>query len=108
MRTPKTFLLAFFSPALALEHSRLVEAIQHHSDGDYVEVYKQASTPQKGIPTPFTILYLFTTTKYASEMGFPTLNGDKYFLVEVSPDLQHWHDGLSVAHNWLERHKPAK
>lgn len=107
MAKPRLYLLTVVSPALEPEHANIRRAVEHHSDGDFVEVFKQAA----GVPgakaakvdIPFTVAYLFSTTKLPSEVGFGLLDRDRYLLVEVT--TTHWAEGFSVARNWLDRHR---
>lgn len=104
MKEARTYLLAFAASDTQKEHSRLLEAVKHHSDGDLVEVFKQAGSAKKGEPIPSTVVYLFTTTKLPSEIGLPLLRGDRYLLIQVHAGLANWHHNLSVARAWLDRH----
>lgn len=100
-------MLTVVSPALDAEHSRIRDAVMHHSDGDFVEVFKQVATvpgaKAMGQEIPFTAAYLFSTTKLPREMGFGLLDRDRYFLVEVG--TTNWESGLSVGRSWLEKHR---
>lgn len=107
MRKPRLYQLTVFSPALQTEHASIQRAVEFHSDGDFVEVFKQiAAMPgakASGADIPFVVAYLFSTTKYPSEMGFGLLDRDHYFLVGVEASC--WESGAIRARNWLERHR---
>lgn len=107
MSKPRLYLLTVVSPALDAEHANIKAAVEFHSDGDCVEVFKQAASipgaKASGGEIPFTVAYLFSTTKLPREMGFGLLTRDRYFLVEVVAVSKE--DGFSVAKNWLDRHR---
>lgn len=107
MRKARLYQLTVFGPALDAEHSSIQRAVEYHSDGDFVEVFKQvASLPgakASGAEIPFTVAYLFSTTSYPSEMAFGLLDRDRYFLVEVEANC--WELGANRARLWLERHR---
>lgn len=109
MENGKLFLLTVVSPALDMEHARIREAVQVHSEGDFVEVWKQTATVRgakaAGEQIPFAVAYLFSTTSHPSEMGFGLLARDSYLLIEVT--TLHWHEKMSVAKHWLERHRES-
>ncbi len=102
----KTFLLLVSSPELQDEHSNIVKAVQFHSDGDFVEVFKETSAPRgtktSGLAIPFMVAYLFSTEKLPSKMGFGLLTGDRYILLEVGQST--WVEGFSRVRAWIERH----
>jgi hypothetical protein len=102
----KKFLLLVSSPELQKEHSSIVDALQFHSGGDFVEVLKETSAPRgtkaSGVAIPFVVAYLFSTETPASKMGFGLLNGDRYVLLEVGE--AGWVDGFSRVRAWLDRH----
>ncbi len=106
MSRPRLYLLTVISPALQREHMSILEAVKHHSDGDYVEVFKQSAgipgAKASGGDIPFTVAYMFSATTHPREMGFGLLDRDAYLLVEVTG--LHEEQRLSVAHNWLKRH----
>lgn len=101
------YCLTVISPSLQAEHVSIRDAVTHHSDGDFVEVFKQAAAipgaKASGGEIPFTVAYLFSTTKKPSEMGFGLLSRDSYLLIEVTTN--HWAEGLAVARGWLDRHR---
>ncbi len=107
MAKPRLYLLTVISPSLQPEHASVLEAVTHHSDGDFCEVFKQAAAmpgaKSSGAEIPFVVAYLFSTTSLLREVGFPLLDRDRYLLVEVT--ATHWAEGLSVAHGWLDRHR---
>lgn len=105
----RQYLLIVFSPAADADHANILKAVQFHSGGDFVEVFKQAATVRGGAPkgqdVPFTVAYLFSTSSLPNQMGFGTLDRDRYLLVQLAPGGWHWHEKLSVAHQWLDRHR---
>ena len=107
MATGRLYQLTVVSPALDREHARIREAVETHSGGDFVEVWKQAAAvpgaKAAGGDIPFSVGYLFSTTSLPSEMGFGLLDRDASLLIEVT--TLHWEDRMSVARNWLERHR---
>ena len=108
MNQYRLFLLVVISPALDTEHANILEAVKHHSGGDYVEAFKQALPPSKSASDrseyPFTVGYLFKTDRRSDEMAFGLLSRDSYLLVEVSADYAR-DEHLSVARDWLRRHR---
>lgn len=102
----RSFLLLISSPELQEPHARIVQALQFHSDGDFIEILKQTSAPRgakvSGEPIPFVVAYLFSTETPPSQMSFGTLTHDRYVLVEVGQAT--WVDGFSRVRAWLERH----
>lgn len=107
----RMYLLLVISSALDAEHAKIVDAVRHHSDGNFVEVFKQAAVVRghraKDEPIPFSTAYLFTSETPPSRMGFPLLNGDRYLILPVA-QTAHWHEGLSVAHAWLAQQETAR
>ena len=107
MRKPRLYQLTVFGPELQAEHAGIQRAIEYHSDGDFVEVFKQvAALPgakASGADIPFVVSYLFSTTSYPNEMAFGLLERDRYFLVEVQANC--WELGANRARLWLERHR---
>ncbi|MDQ3159455.1 MAG: hypothetical protein M3Q51_00345 [Pseudomonadota bacterium] len=107
MAKPRLYLLTVISPSLQPEHASVRDAVMHHSDGDFCEAFKQVvampGAKASGAEIPFVVAYLFSTAALPSEMGFPVLDRDRYFLVEVTTTS--WAQGLSVARNWLDRHR---
>ena len=103
----KNFLLVVQGPALQAEHANIKEAVRHHSDGDFIEVFKETSAPRgsraSGVEIPFTVMYLFSTETPPSRMGFGLLTGDRYVLLEVGSAT--WVDGFSRVRAWLDRHR---
>jgi hypothetical protein len=102
----KQFLLIVQSPDLQPEHKNILEAVQHHSLGDFIEVFKETSAPRgsraTGFATPFTVAYMLSTETPPSQMGFGLLNGDRYLLLELGERC--WIDGYARARSWLDRH----
>lgn len=107
MRKPRLYQLTVFSPSLEPEHASIQRAVEFHSDGDFVEVFKQAAAmlgaKASGGEIPFVVAYLFSTTKFPSEMAFGLLDRDHYFLVEVEPNC--WESGSVRSRQWLDRHQ---
>jgi hypothetical protein len=103
----KSFLLVVHSPALQAEHRNIVDAVQHHSLGDFIEVFKETSAPRgsraSGTEIPFVVAYLFSTETPPSKMGFGLLNGDRHLLLEVGQAT--WVDGFSRVRDWLDRRR---
>ncbi|EIL88565.1 hypothetical protein UU9_12478 [Rhodanobacter fulvus Jip2] len=103
----KTFLLIVQSPELQADHKDIVEAVRHHSLGDFIEVLKETSAPRgsraQGTEIPFVVAYLFSTETPPSEMGFGLLRRDRYVLLQVGPAT--WVDGFSRVRDWLDRHR---
>lgn len=102
----KTFLLLISSPELQEPHTRIVEALQFHSGGDFIEILKQTSAPRgtkaSGAPIPFVVAYLFSTETPPLKMGFGLLTHDRYVLLEVGQAT--WVEGFSRVRAWLEKH----
>lgn len=107
MARPRLYLLVVISPALQQEHATITRAVEFHSDGDFVQVFQQAASmpgaKAAGTDIPFSVGFLFSTTKPPSEMGFQFQSRDRYLLIEVTTN--HWAQDLSVARNWLDRHR---
>lgn len=107
MSRPRLYLVTVWSPSLQKEHAEIVRAVEHHSDGDFVEVFKQVGAmpgaKASGADIPFTVAYLFSTTKEPHEMGFALLDRDHYFLVEVGTSCSEL--GSVRARQWLDRHR---
>ena len=103
----REFLLIVQSPALQNEHRSIVDAVSHHSEGDYLELFKETSaargTRSAKDEIPFIVGYLFSSETHPSKMGFGLLNGDRYILLEVG--TANWVDGYSRARDWLDRHR---
>ena len=103
----KNFLLIVQSPALQTEHAAIKDAVQYHSLGDFIEVFKETSAPRgaraSGVEIPFFVAYLFSTQNHPSEMGFGLLTGDRHVLLEVGSTT--WVDGFSRVRDWLDRHR---
>jgi hypothetical protein len=101
----RNFLLIVDSPELDPEHVKIVRAVEYHSGGDFIEVFKHTSAARgsksSGSSIPFVVAYFFSTETHPSEMGFGLLNGDRYLLLEIGGLC--WLDGYSRARNWLER-----
>lgn len=107
MAKARLYQLTVFSPSLQPEHANIARAVEYHSSGDFVEVFKQAAgipgAKASGADIPFTVAYLFSTTKLPADMGFGLLDRDSYLLAEVTG--LHAEQRLSVARNWLKRHQ---
>jgi len=87
----------FQLPRLQREHVKIKEAIESH--GGNLQVAFEHAGPKPEVAT--VIGYFFVSDKFPSEMGFPLLNGDKHFVVEVGD--QFWIDGNARALQWFER-----
>lgn len=109
MAKARLYQVTIFSPSLQQEHAEIVRAVEFHSDGDFVEVFKQTGAmpgaKASGAEIPFSVAYLFSTTKRPSEMGFALLDRDHYFLVEVEASC--WESGAGRARQWLDRHRES-
>lgn len=103
----REFLLFVQSPALQPEHSSILKSVEHHSSGDFIEVFKETSaargTKSAKAEIPFVVGYLFSTETPPSQMGFGLLTGDRYVLLQVG--RANWVDGFSRVRAWLDRHQ---
>lgn len=107
MAKARLYQLTVFSPSLQPEHANIARAVEYHSSGDFVEVFKQAAgipgAKASGADIPFTVAYLFSTTTHPKDMAFGLLARDSYFLVEVEASCAEL--GAARASQWVARHR---
>lgn len=94
----RKYLAVFQLPKLRPEHRKIKEALEIHG-GDLQVAFEHAG-PKPDMAT--VIGYFFVSDKFPNEMGFPLLNGDKHFVVEIGNEC--WIEGNVRALQWFEKH----
>lgn len=98
-RELRRFLAVFVLPKLHQEHSQILEAVKHHSEGDFKEAFKVATSGGGAV-----IGYVFTSEHLAHKMGFGTsFNGDNRLVVELGDN--YYEAGMNIAGAWLRSHQ---
>lgn len=90
------YLALFILPKVEKEHAAILEAVAHHSAGDFKALFT--------IPTAkggAVIAYVFTSMEVPWKMGFGTeFNGDNRLVVQLDDNF--YEAGMNVAGAWLK------
>ena len=101
-RELRRFLALFLLPKAHREHAEITEAVRYHSEGDFKEAFRIATSGGGAV-----IGYVFTSEHLAHKMGFGTLfNGDNQLVVELGDNYSEV--GMNIAGHWLRTHQKQK